>query len=348
MKTILYIEDDPVLRENTKEMLEFFNFKVLTATNGKMGVDLALKYAPDIILCDIVMPVWDGYKVLEVLKEKKVINHTPFIFVSANTDRNDVREGMNLGADDYLIKPFEENDLIYTIKSRLAKYSILKENRAVLGQKPQNETVNNLAELKDYIELNGESFEFKRKGIIYREAENANYIYLLQEGIVKNFKMDEYGKELITGLHKKGDLLGFYSFGTSSLYAETSTALEDGKAFRILSQEFRNLLKLNPGLTIELADLISENLTTLRKHLLDTAYGSVLKKTSYTILKFAENIQEKPEDSINISRNDLACVAGISTESLIRSLSQLKKENLIDIEGRNIKILNLKKLHSIR
>lgn len=348
MKTVLYIEDDPVLRENTKEMLEFSNFKVLTAKNGKIGVNLALKYSPDIILCDIVMPVWDGYKVMEVLKEKKVTNHTPFIFVSAKMNKDDIRAGMNLGADDYLTKPFEEDELIGTIKSRLAKFSILKRNRATLDQKPQNETVNNLAELKDYIELNGESIEFKRKGIIYREADNANYIYLLEEGIVKNYKMDEYGKELITGLYKKGDLLGFYSFGSSSLYAETSTALEDGRAFRILSLEFRKLLKLNPGLTLELADLISDNLTTLRKHLLNTAYGSVLRKTTYTILKFAENIQDKPEDSINISRSDLASVAGISTESLIRSLSQLKKENLIDIEGRNIKILNLKKLHAIR
>ncbi|QED37216.1 response regulator [Antarcticibacterium arcticum] len=348
METILYIEDDPVLRENTREMLEFSNFKVLTAKNGKIGVDLALKHSPDIILCDIIMPVWDGYKVFQVLKENRLTYRIPFIFVSAKVDKEDIRSGMNLGADDYLTKPFEEEELISTIQSRLEKYSKLQENYSFPLKNSAIAPVNNLSDLKDYIELNGEYYDFKRKSIIYREDENANYIYLLEDGIVKNYKMDEYGKELITGLYKKGDLLGFYSFGSSSLYAETSTALEDGMAYRILSLEFRKLLKLNPGLTLELADLFSENLTNLRKHLLDTAYGSVLKKTTYTILQFAENIQETPEDSIKISRSDLASVAGISTESLIRSLSQLKKDNLIDIEGRNIKILDLKKLHTIR
>ncbi len=348
MKTILYIEDDPVLRDNTKEMLEFSNFKVITAQNGKIGVELALKHAPDIILCDITMPLWDGYKVFQVLKENQLTHNTPFVFVSAQVDKEDVRKGMNLGADDYLTKPFQEEELIRTIYSKLEKYSHLQKNRSIPLKKPLIDPVNNLSDLKDYIELNGESYEFNRKGIIYREDENANYIYLLGDGIVKNYKMDEYGKELITGLYKRGDLLGFYSFGSSSLYAETCTALEDGMAYRILSLEFRKLLKLNPGLTLELADLFSENLTNLRKHLLDTAYGSVLKKTTYTILQFAENIQENPQDSIKISRSDLANVAGISTESLIRSLSQLKKDNLIDIEGRNIKILDLKKLHTIR
>lgn len=348
MKTILYIEDDPVLRENTREMLEFSNFKVLTAQNGKIGVDLALKHGPDIILCDIIMPVWNGYKVFKVLKENQLTHSTPFIFVSSKLDKEDIRKGMNLGADDYITKPFEEKELINTIYSRLEKFPQLQETHSIPLKNTAFAPVNNFNDLKDYIELNGECYEFKRKSIIYREDENANYIYLLEDGIVKNYKMDEYGKELITGLYKKGDLLGFYSFGSSTLYAETCTALEDGMAYRILSQKFRKLLKLNPGLTLELADLFSENLINLRKHLLDTAYGSVLKKTTYTILQFAENIQETPQDSIKISRSDLANVAGISTESLIRSLSQLKKDKLIDIEGRNIKILDLKKLHTIR
>jgi CRP-like cAMP-binding protein len=99
---------------------------------------------------------------------------------------------------------------------------------------------------------------------------------------------------------------------------------------------------------LEFGQLISENLVNLKTHLLDMAYSSMLKKTTNTILEFAEKIQENPKEHIRISRSDLASVAGISTESFIRSLSSLKKDGLIDIVGRDIKILDLEKLHEIR
>ena len=109
MKKILLIEDDVVLRENTEELLELSNYEVVVAPNGKVGVEIAKQNLPNIIVCDIMMPELDGYGVLEALSKNEETRHIPFIFLSAKTERKDVRKGMDLGADDYITKPFEED-----------------------------------------------------------------------------------------------------------------------------------------------------------------------------------------------------------------------------------------------
>ncbi|MCL4145124.1 UNVERIFIED_CONTAM: hypothetical protein GTU68_036861, partial [Idotea baltica] len=127
MKTVLIIEDDIVLRDNTAELLALSGYKVLKASNGKKGVAIAKKQHPDIIVCDIMMPELDGYGALKLLSKSSLTKYIPFIFLSAKTERSDVRKGMNLGADDYITKPFTEDELISAIESRLAKVSILKD-----------------------------------------------------------------------------------------------------------------------------------------------------------------------------------------------------------------------------
>lgn len=112
MKKILLVEDDTSLRENVAELLELSGFNVCSASNGRIAVDMAKKELPDLVLCDIMMPELDGYGVLEELSSDKSTRHIPFIFVSAKTEKQDVRRGMNLGADDYLTKPFEEEELL--------------------------------------------------------------------------------------------------------------------------------------------------------------------------------------------------------------------------------------------
>ncbi|MBQ0737218.1 response regulator, partial [Aquimarina celericrescens] len=105
MKTILLIEDDTALRENTAELLELSNYEVITAPNGKIGIQKALQEKPDIVVCDIMMPEVDGYGVLEALAKNQHTQNVPFIFLSAKTEHKEIRKGMDLGADDYLTKP---------------------------------------------------------------------------------------------------------------------------------------------------------------------------------------------------------------------------------------------------
>ena len=121
MKKILLIEDNAEIRENTSEILSLANYSVITAENGKIGVELAQRERPDLIICDIMMPELDGYGVLHILSKKEDTASIPFIFLTAKTEKTDIRKGMNLGADDYLTKPFDDTDLLNAIETRLRK-----------------------------------------------------------------------------------------------------------------------------------------------------------------------------------------------------------------------------------
>ena len=343
MKKILLIEDDVTVRENTAELLELSNYEVVTAPDGKKGVDKAKEEIPDIIVCDIMMPELDGYDVLTRLSEDSETKGIPFIFLSAKTEHKDVRRGMDLGADDYLTKPFEEEDLLSAIESRLAKVEILQ------AQKRDNdngETVQNLSAFREMMR-NREQISFKAGENIYEEGKSSLHFYMVERGVVKAHKYDSRGKEMITELYKEGDFFGNLSFNKNSAYGEYATALEDSVLYVVSKDELREILKSNSNISMELLQEMGDHLMGVKEQLMEIAYASVRRKTARTILLFAHKIKKNPLHSIRISRADLAGVAGIASETLIRTLSDFKKEGLIEIEGRNVKLLDAEKLEAI-
>lgn len=344
MKTVLIIEDDVALRENTAELLELSNYKVSKAPNGKIGIEKARLERPDIIICDIMMPEVDGYGVLEAMSLDSDTNHIPFIFLSAKTEHKEVRKGMDLGADDYLTKPFDESELLSAIESRLAKAEVLEKIVRKSTQKltaPEEDTLRNLNELKNFFDDSGTISEYKKGELIYKEFSHSNYVYLILKGVVKSHKMDESGKELITALYKADDFLGFTSFVENIPYQESATAIEEVQLAGISKNDLKDILQKSNKVSMEFMNLLTDNLSEIKDQLLQMAYSSVRKKTAQTILQFVEVLDKDPDEGIKISRYDLASVAGIATESLIRTLSGFKKEGLIEIEGRNIRIKNL-------
>ncbi len=126
MKKILVIEDEIAVRMTISEILKAAKFTVFQAENGKIGVEKAIENLPDLIVCDIMMPILDGFGVLEELKKLPHTAMIPFIFLTAKTTRVDLRQGMELGADDYLTKPFSRVELLASIETRLAKSETLK------------------------------------------------------------------------------------------------------------------------------------------------------------------------------------------------------------------------------
>ena len=349
MKKLLLIEDDLVLRENTAEILVLSNFEVITASNGIEGVALAKSSMPDIIISDIMMPELNGHEVLEILANDERTKYIPFIFLSAKTERKDVRKGMNMGADDYITKPFEEEELISAIESRIAKASILKDQRSLKGNTLiQKNEIRSLNDLKSFFTDKGTKFIFKKDQVIYSQGANSNFTYLILKGIVKLHQLDKNGKELTTKLNKVGDLFGYTSFTENITYQETATTIMESKLVGVSKQELKSILDKNHGVTLELIQLLTDDLSDLKEHLVHMAYSNVNKKTASTILMFVEKLYCAPEKIINISRNDLASVAGIATESLIRTLSSFKNQGIIEIEGRNIKILDLQRLKKIQ
>ena len=348
MKRILLIEDDKALRENTAELLELSGYDLTTAPNGKLGIQAVKENLPDIILCDIMMPEIDGYGVLENLSADENTKHIPFIFLSAKTEHKEIRKGMDLGADDYLTKPFEEEDLISAVESRLAKAQLLSQlGTTTTTPQVSDDEMRTLHELKNFFDDNGAINNFAQGETIYQEGSHSHKIYLILKGVVKCHSMDEGGKELITSLYRADDFLGFTSFMNNTPYQESATAMENVALAGISKEELKPILAKNHTISLELMELLTNDITEIKAQLLQMAYSSVRKKTAQTLMQFAEIMNQKTEDPIKISRNDLASVAGIATESLIRTLSGFKKEGLIAIEGRNIRIMELKALQYV-
>jgi CheY-like chemotaxis protein len=130
--TVLVIEDDVPAQQNIQELLELEGYRVLTANNGQLGLHLALRHQPDLVLCDIMMPQVDGYQVLQQLQQDPQLRPIPFIFLTAKSDLNELRCGMNLGADDYITKPFTRQALLGAIQIRLRRCGEIQQMQSEL------------------------------------------------------------------------------------------------------------------------------------------------------------------------------------------------------------------------
>ena len=143
MEKILVIEDEPGVRENLAEILQLAQYEVVVAVDGMEGIELARQHRPDLIICDVMMPRMDGFEVLETLQANPELATIPLIFLTAMADLENLREGMDLGADDYLTKPFELDELLISINSRLRKRNYI--NQQIEKEKSHVQSLNNLA-----------------------------------------------------------------------------------------------------------------------------------------------------------------------------------------------------------
>ncbi len=125
MKKILVVEDERVLQKNIIKILRLEGFEVMGADDGVSGVACARQESPDLIVCDVMMPEMDGYQMLQTLQEDVNTALIPFIFLTAKTDRSDMRQGFEMGADDYLVKPFDADELLRAIEARFKKQEVM-------------------------------------------------------------------------------------------------------------------------------------------------------------------------------------------------------------------------------
>lgn len=347
-KKILIIEDNTDIRENVVEILELAGFIVFQAENGKIGVELAMKHVPDIILCDIMMPELDGYGVLYLLNKNTETSAIPFIFLTAKAEKLDLRKGMEMGADDYLTKPFDDIELLNAIESRLKKKEIqqtfysksLEKLDGIIGKK------DGLGELKKII-AERKSRQFKKNQVIYYEGDKGNGVYLLINGKVKTVKLAEDGRELMTGILNNDEYLGIQAVLANESYSDTATALEDSTLCLIPKESIDQLLNLYPDVAREFIKLLSNNIREKEEQLLQLAYHSVRKKMAEAILKLDKQPGQGAE-GFKITREDLAALAGMATETVSRTLSDFKDEGLIEKKGSNIKVLDISRLSKMR
>jgi CRP/FNR family transcriptional regulator, cyclic AMP receptor protein len=347
MKKILLIEDNDDIRNNTAEILELSNYKVIVAEDGKIGVEKAIEHTPDLIICDIMMPVLDGYGVLHAVHKNEAIKNTPFIFLTAKTERGDFRKGMELGADDYITKPFDGTELLNAVDSRLKKLDMLKheltpdlEGLQYLMQASSRKNV-----LQSFTEDRNIN-KFKKKQTIYSEGNHPNRLYYVLKGKVKTYKTNEDGKELVTDIFSPGDFLGYVALLEESVYKDTAETLDETELAEIPREDFEELVNKNAEVAKKFIQLLAKNVSAKEDQLLGLAYNSLRKKVAEALMLLQKKYKGKKDEefSIDISRENLATIAGTATESLIRTLSDFRSERLIDIQNGGIKILNEKKL----
>ncbi|MGE7774844.1 response regulator [Chitinophaga sp. NPDC101104] len=347
MSTILLIEDNADIRENTAEILTMANYKVLTAADGMQGVQMTFEHHPDLIICDISMPVLDGYGVLHMLHKRNALQHTPFIFLTARTERTDMRKGMEMGADDFITKPFDAMELLQAIEIRLQKASKLKEDIAqgpgaisallsVTGGGDQLEALKN--------ERNTQLF--KKKQAVYSEGKHATNLFYIVKGKIKASKRHDNGKELITGLYNEGDYFGYTPLLSGGLYQDSAEAMEDAEIAMIPKADFEALMNGNPAVQRRLIQMLANNMAEKEEQLLGIAYNSLRRKVADALLALDKkyNAAGSMQFSIDISRDNLAAVAGVAKESLIRTLGDFRDEKLISIREGEIILEDRKKL----
>jgi DNA-binding response OmpR family regulator len=337
MKRILLIEDNPDVRETTTEILELAGYHVITAPNGRAGVEQAQKEKPDLIICDIMMPDLDGYGVLLILNKSNETSGIPFIFLTAKTEKSDIRKGMVLGADDYLTKPFDDTDLLNAIEARLQKFAMRQKSyeSTPVGLETFIEDAKKALNLTDLCK-DKKIKNVKKKTEVFSEGDTPLHVYFIKSGSVKVFQSHPDGKELITNIYTANDFFGFEAILDGSLYKESAMATQDSELIMIPKNDFVILLQSQHDVSVGFIALLCKKVAEKEKQLLNLAYNSVRQRTAEALLKTLE--LKDSNENIQISRDDLAKMVGTASESVIRVLSDFKDEGLIEIEKGKIKI----------
>ncbi len=348
MKTILIIEDNTDIRESTAEILELAGYQVYQAENGKTGVDLAYQQKPNVILCDIMMPELDGYGVLYMLSKNPETTSIPFIFLTAKAERVDFRKGMEMGADDYLTKPFDDIELLNAIESRLDK-----------KRKQEEYFSKSLASLESLSGGNGQGTselktmisgrkirQIKKKQVLYYEGDHPQGLYLVIEGAIRTFKLAEDGRELMMGLYKPDDYLGVHALLLDEPFTETAEAVEDAAVCMLPKDAIINLVNKYPDITLQFIKILANNIREKEVQLIELAYNSVRKRLAQVLVRLSKQFTDPSQ--FKISRDELASMAGMATETVSRTLSDFKDEKLIEKKGSHIHILDLNRLAKMK
>jgi CRP-like cAMP-binding protein len=341
MKKILVIEDNQDVRENLAEILSLSGYEAITAENGKIGVEKAQKEDPDLILCDIMMPELDGYGVLHILSRQQKTADIPFVFLTAKAEKEDFRKGMSLGADDYIVKPFDDISLLQTIDARIQKSERLRQ-ASTQGNGTLDRFIDEAKALDAIRHLsdNREVRHYKKKDLIFREGETPRWLYFIEKGKVKIFKTSDDGRELIVKVGQPGDFLGFIALFKEDSYPESAAALEDCSIKLVPKQDFAAHVFGNRDVNVRFIKMLANHIAEREQQLIELAYNSVRKRVATALV----NLCEQSGPHLHFLREDLAALAGTAKETLIRTLTDFKNEALIEIHDGTISILKLDKL----
>jgi len=344
MATVLVIEDNQAIRKNIVEILEMAGYNVIEAADGKQGIRFAETRHPDLIVCDLSLPILDGFVVLQMLNKDDKPCKVPFIFLTSRSGRAEIRKGMDMGADDYITKPFNPTELLRAIECQLRKAAQVKlpqpavEGSAAINEDPFHDLIKD-RNIKTV----------KNKQVIYKEGSHPACLYFILKGLVKTFIIDEYGKEFISGLYKEGEFLGYLPVLEKTGYRDTAEAIGQAALAIIPVEDFEELASVNKYARERLIRMLTQSIQEKEIQLLRFAYDSLRKRAADTLLMVLNKYNAAGDTTVGIklSRGNLAALAGVAKESFARTLADFKEENLIDIRKGVIYLLDMEKLYNL-
>ncbi|MDN3677816.1 response regulator [Flavobacterium paronense] len=348
MKKVLVIEDNFEMRDNITEILQLSDYEVFTAVNGKLGVEMALKLLPDVILCDIMMDELDGYGVLFTLNKHPETSIIPFIFITAKTQKQDLRKGMEMGADDYLTKPFDAIELLNAIETLLKKRTLQKDfySKSIQQMQQLSTDVKGLTELNKIIEERKHRI-VRKKQALYYEGDKVTGIYLILKGKIKTTKIADDGRELTTAIYDADQFLGTNVLFSSDSYIDNAIAMEECSLSFFPIQEVEKLISQYPDVASKFIKILSNEVCDKEEQLIKIAYSSVRKKIADSLLNYHKQHCHNGE-KINLTRYEIANLSGTAPETVSRTLTDFENEGLIDKSRNELILLNPQKLSNLR
>lgn len=299
MTKILIIEDTIQLRESISDALELEGFEVLSADDGHMGIRMVREFLPDLILCDILMPGMNGFNVLQSLKSEEGDLPFPFIFITALSERENFREGMELGADDYLVKPFTVDELLKAINTRLTKHKSIENRLKLQIEKIENEVKSRISELKEQIENQKTVIkDISDSNTEVVERLNEKQAQLMQEALHSmeiNTAMQNMARQLSVELKKAGiaDKERIILTNLKNKIHNKSVLLNSLTAFQLkFNQTYPDfvsrIFSKFPNLTQQDIIMISAIFVNLNTHQLSVIFGispESIRKSKYRLKK---------------------------------------------------------------
>lgn len=346
--SVLIIEDNEEIRESTAEILQLSDYEVFTAKDGKSGVSMAIELEPDIILCDIMMPELDGYGVLYLLSKNKKTKDIPFIFLTAKAERTDIRKAMEMGADDYLTKPFDDIELLNAIEIRLKKRS---EQESIQKQAFDFFSEEDEEEILKHILEKSRTRIYRRRQSIYHAGDQPYFLMYVLEGKVRAYLYHDDGREFISNIYRSGDFFGHESIFGRETYNYSVETFEDTKIAQISRDDFLELMQTHSSIARKFISLMSREIIQKNLQLSNLAYDSVRKKVANALILMAQKTISSPEVDdclVRVSRDNLSALAGTANETISRMLSDFINEGLISKEGNAIRIHSIKNLKEIK
>ncbi|MFZ4263801.1 response regulator [Sphingobacterium sp. HJSM2_6] len=347
MRNILIIESDETLLNKYSDILKLSGYNVISTHNSQKGIELAMNILPSLILCNISIPDLHGFEVLSILLNNPLTSSIPFVFLNSTSSNEVVKKGLELGADDFITKPFQSNQLIRSVEARINKAKNQKWKSLPINES-YNITSNFDKGFEELFELISKSKirHLKKKQTLFYESDYSQWIYLLVEGSIKTYKLTNDGRQLITGLYTSKSFIGVGTLFLEEPLTESAEAVKNTSVYFLLKSDISELLNKHVQLNKYFMILLSNFLQEKDEQLVELAYNSVRKKLAQVLIKLSKT--SVPIDDIDISRDELAGLAGIANETVSRILTDFKEKGLIERNGSQIQILDYNGLLNIK